>query len=342
MKRYSQPWLSSRTTDTVFILLPAVLPLFVITIFPGYFKSQTTVNSIWWVVLVLVIDVGHVYSTFFRFYWNPTTFQSFKLHILIIPLVGLIGGIILYSQSSLMFWRVLAYLAVFHFIRQQYGFLRIYSRNDIPSKLRRLIDNAAIYSATIYPLFYWHIYRTNEINWFIKDDFFSFSPTLGPYAKTLYIGIIILYIAKEGIFFIRERHFNFPKNAIVFGTYISWYFGIVYYKGDLIFTMMNVVAHGIPYIALVYLYEHKANARLISIPWKKIGIFITTIAALAYFEEGLWDILIWRDHEELFPIFSSLPSIDNQIALAVVIPLLTLPQFTHYVLDGFIWKLKNR
>ncbi len=46
------------------------------------------------------------------------------------PLLGWLAFVALYSLGSMVFWRVLAYLAVFHFIRQQYGFMMIYRRND--------------------------------------------------------------------------------------------------------------------------------------------------------------------------------------------------------------------
>ena len=32
----------------------------------------------------------------------------------------------LYSRGELVFWRALAYLAVFHFVRQQYGWMALY------------------------------------------------------------------------------------------------------------------------------------------------------------------------------------------------------------------------
>jgi hypothetical protein len=50
-------------------------------------------------------------------------------------------GLILYQFGSLTFWSVLALVAVFHFIRQQYGFMRIYARfepNNWSKKLMKL------------------------------------------------------------------------------------------------------------------------------------------------------------------------------------------------------------
>ena len=31
----------------------------------------------------------------------------------------------------------------------------------------------------------------------------------------------------------------------------------------------------------------------------------------------------------------------NQTALSFLVPLLALPQITHYILDGFIWKIRH-
>jgi polyferredoxin len=49
--------------------------------------------------------------------------------------------------GSQVFGRFLAYVAVFHFIRQQYGFMRLYS---LEMKPQPWTDNFIIYTATIY------------------------------------------------------------------------------------------------------------------------------------------------------------------------------------------------
>ena len=46
----------------------------------------------------------------------------------------------------------MAYTAAYHFVRQQYGFMRIYSRKEAANKYYRVIDAITIYAATIYPL----------------------------------------------------------------------------------------------------------------------------------------------------------------------------------------------
>jgi hypothetical protein len=61
----------------------------------------------------------------------------------------------------------------------------------------------------------------------------------------------------------------------------------------------------------------------------------------AFVEEGLWDGLVWREHLRLFPMFAWLPQINGDAVLAIVVPLLTLPQLTHYIIDGVIWRLRT-
>lgn len=336
----NQPWLASARTDSVFILFPAILPLVLIWIFPSYFASQTAVTSLWWVILVLNIDVAHVYSTVFRFYWDKETFQQYKMHLIIIPLASLAAGVLLYAIDGMLFWRVLAYVAVFHFVRQQFGFMRLYSRKESYRRVSRVIDTVAIYAATLYPLVYWHMFYTDQFNWFVKGDFITLPNTLAPVLNMLYWTIISLYVSKEVYLGIRNKQFNIPKNALMAGTFVSWYAGIILFRGDLIFTMLNVIAHGIPYMALVYIYGEKKNKRAFKFPWRTVTVFVLTVATLAYLEEGLWDVFIWNDHPDVFPL-TGFANPAPTPWLTFIIPALALPQITHYVLDGFIWKVSK-
>jgi hypothetical protein len=147
---------------------------------------------------------------------------------------------------------------------------------------------------------------------------------------------------------------------ILFGTALSWWVGIVALNSDLAFTMTNVVSHGVPYMALIWLYHNKAsraNANVSSAQTrasKSLGrfsknfllsfapAFLLFLVLLAYFEEGFWDGLIWREHLTFFTPFASLPAITDATTLSILVPLLSLPQSTHYVLDGFIWRVKDK
>jgi len=182
-----------------------------------------------------------------------------------------------------------------------------------------------------------------------------------------YAAFLAAYLLKEAWLIGVRRPVNLPRNAIVAGTAMSWYVGIVAGSGDLVFTMTNVVAHGVPYMALTFIFacgrQHECAGWQVAAgdswrglnrprlnrpgterPWRYAGALpmaIGLLLLLAFVEEGLWDGLVWREHLRLFPGFGQLPHIDADAALAIVVPLLAVPQLTHYVIDGVIWRLKS-
>ena len=58
--------------------------------------------------------------------------------------------------------------------------------------------------------------------------------------------------------------------------------------------------------------------------------------ALAFVEEGVWDVAVWHDHPGLFGASALAP---GALGLALLVPLLALPQAVHYLLDAFVWKV---
>jgi hypothetical protein len=340
MKIIKQPWLGSPLQEIVFILSPALLPVVCVFAFQDYFVSHE-VNTFWWVALVLCIDVSHVYSTLFRLYWDRQTFNHYKHVLILIPVSAFVVGFALHYYDALLFWRLLAYVAVFHFVRQQYGFMRLYSRKESYSVFNRFIDNISIYNATLFPVLYWHIHATEKLTWFVKGDFIKINLASSErFITYLYFFIILIYFIKEISNAITNRSFNIPKNLIVLGTYLSWYVGIVAFQGDLIFTLLNVVAHGIPYMALIWIHGKKKTTTHFSFNIKGVCIFVSVLILLSYLEENLWDGIIWKDHPDIFPLLSAF-SLQNPFWISLVVALLVLPQATHYVLDGFIWRFSK-
>ncbi|MGZ6480445.1 MAG: hypothetical protein ACXWQE_14140 [Bdellovibrionales bacterium] len=344
-----KPWIHSPRVDSVFILAPAFLVSLIPWFLPQAWVQAKELSPWTWVALVLAIDVAHVYGTIFRSWLDRTERESLNSILWIVLLACWAGGAALYSWGPEKFWRVLAYLAVFHFIRQQFGFLRLYSRFEIGAPLWwRRMDAIFIYSATGFPLLFWHLHGDREFNWFTSGDFALIDslPEL-PRLILLACGANFLALATLGMI-VREFSsrkvtgaFNWPRIAIAAGTLLSWNVGIVLFNSDLVFTMTNVVAHGIPYMALTWGYSFKKPIDLARgrRAWQYAAIFIVIIVAAAYLEELFWDNLIWAEHTQVFPRL--LETITEPATLAWLVPLLALPQSSHYVLDGFIWRLRK-
>lgn len=343
-----QPWIGKPINDILFILLPPFASLLFIFLFPSLFQNNTELGNAGWLILILLVDVAHVYSTLYRTYFDPQSFKNNRSLLVTIPFIGFVAAVLIYSMSSEWFWRILAYTAVFHFIRQQYGFLRVYSRSENHNKVFKWIDVLTIYTATIYPILYWHLEGPKNFNWFVDNDFMYLkTPSLLPILTAIYLVIIVSYLLKEVYLLITTKTINLPKTGIVTGTLLSWYFGIIYFNGDLAFTLLNVISHGVPYMGLIWIYGKKHYSKTGSPFLKKvfsrygIFLFLAIIFLLAFIEEGLWDFSVWKEHGKIFGTGSwSFPEIPNT-ALSFIVPLLALPQITHYILDGFIWKIRE-
>ncbi|WP_299255673.1 hypothetical protein [uncultured Cytophaga sp.] len=344
-----QTWIHSAAVDGLGILAWPFIILVSIILFPHYFNEHADVSPIVWILIVMGVDVSHVYSTLFRTYLDPITYKKHRSFLLLVPLVVWIAGVIFYIFGSLLFWRILAYLAVYHFIRQQYGFLKIYMRTENKNDWLYTYTIYVMYAITSIPILIWHCSPDRIFVWFVKNDFISLNfEFMVPYFKLLLALIIGVYIVFEIVESYRRKYLNIPKNVLLLGTFISWYMGIVYFNSDLIFTLFNVVSHGIPYMVLIWIYGSKKSGdtatphwyRLL-FNWKGIVLYSMVLLVFAFIEEGLWDSLIWNEHQNYFAIFKDLPSINNSILLSIIIPLLSVPQISHYIIDGYIWKLKD-
>ena len=335
-----QPWIHNAKTDWWFILSSPFWVLLIIFLFQKQIREIEAEYSFYtWLFLIVFVDVAHVYSTLFKTYFVKEEIKRRKLLYWRIPVVSWILGLILYQFGSLVFWSGLALIAVYHFIRQQYGFMRIYARFE-PNNWSKTIDEVAVYSATIYPMLYW--FKTpRAFTWFVENEFnwLKNLPDYTGFITILYVGILGIWIIKTVFEIFKTRQFNIPKIALIAGTYLSWYFGIVYFNNDLVFTFLNVVSHGIPYVALIYIREIRQKQQLKSLSVFKstfgVLLFIGVILGFAFFEEFLWETLIWREH---FSLDFKVPSNWFQF----LIPLLVVPQLTHYLLDGFIWRKPRR
>lgn len=335
--------------DSLFILSPPFWCIGLVFLLPNTFTQTTQMPLAAWVVLVMCVDVAHVYSTLYRTYFSA---QTVKLHgtvLSAIPLLCLLASFMLYSLGSELFWTVMAYIAVFHFVRQQYGFMRLYASKDNQSSTARKVDALMIYAATLYPIVHWHITGSRNFSWFTTDDFFYINlPNLEPLLSLVYWVIVLVYVAFQLMYWKQTTCINLPKQGVVLGTALGWYLGIVYFNGDLAFTLLNVVSHGIPYMALVWIWGRKSTQQQTTNSWftlvfkpKGIILFVAIILLLAFTEELFWDAWVWHEHQQVFAWFNALRFSVDESWLKIIVPLLSLPQLTHYVIDGFIWKIKK-
>lgn len=313
-----------------------------------------------WVVFVLGIDVGHVWSTIFRTYLDTNEFRRYKKLLLGVPLLAfpLLFGLALWSEFW--FWRLLAYLALFHFVKQQYGFLAIYrGRGKDFLKGKLFNDKLVIYFSMLYPVLYWHLGSDRQFNWFVPGDFLTLALAgdgaawllqvvrayLLPAGNVFYGLVMAGWLAEEWWRHRGQRlPLVWPKVLWLLTTAGNWYLGIVWFNSDLAFTLTNVVAHGIPYVALVYFYktrkQQRTKARAMRPAGLQLLVMLLAILLLAFGEEYLWDMLLNREKQAFFSVIAVYPlaAFSHPVAQSLALAALSLPQVWHYVVDGFIWK----
>jgi hypothetical protein len=335
-------WLFSRNTDLSVFLGSAIVSLVALWIGAraGVLYSDTPDWA--WVPAVLLIDVAHVWSTAFRVYLDKDELQRRPALYALVPLIGFAIGVALYSEGEVVFWRALAYVAVFHFVRQQYGWVALYrAKAGERDALGKWIDTAAIYAATVYPLLYWHAHLPRRFWWFLTNDFTAMPQIIARIAAPIYWLLMAAYVLKSAHGWLIKRTGNPGKDIVMVTTAVCWYVGIVALNSDYAFTVTNVVIHGVPYFALIYWYsrrrmEQTGGRGIYRLFARGPLVFLVMLWAVAYIEELVWDRGVWQDRSWLFGAPWDVASIK-----IILVPLLALPQLTHYVLDGFVWRRKN-
>lgn len=333
-------WLFSREIDLTVFLGSAVVSLLLLAI--GWQLGILNQESPdWtWITAVLLIDVAHVWSTSFRVYFDVEEFKRRFWLYLLVPVFGYAVGVALYSESELTFWRVLAIIAVFHFVRQQYGWVALYRRKlNEKNTITWWIDAAAIYLATIYPLAFWMTSLPRNFQWFVENDFLQLPVFIEIVLFPIYVLALAAYFAKSIYVYFTNGFLNIGKDIVVATTAVCWYAGIVLFNSDYAFTVTNVIIHGVPYFALIYFYtktRRESTRRVYRTLSQNWLVFLATLWALAYIEELFWSRGVWHERTWLFG-----NNWDWQEWKVYLVPLLAIPQLTHYILDGFIWRRKG-
>jgi hypothetical protein len=358
-------WLFSRSIDLLLLVVPVWATWAVCFLLPEATLERTL--PLWvWAVFIVGIDVSHVWSTLFRTYLDREEFANHRTVLIPTPVLAFGLFFVIASISTLWFWRVLAYLAVYHFVKQQYGFFALYrARSGLKVPHRFIGDRLAIYLATLYPVVFWHLTTDRSFNWFVSGDFIRFQtltgfgeeglllPLLG-FANLLYWLVIAAWCAEE-IHLSRTCATSLPVGRILWllSTAGTWYLGIIHFNSDLVFSLTNVVAHGVPYLALVFFYVER-KSRIASLPDLRarsplragynVLFMLAVVLFLAFGEEYLWDLFLYQERGALFEQLFAYPIgiLESPFWQAAALALLSVPQVTHYIIDGFIWKNNAR
>ncbi len=330
-------WLVSPGFDLGLLLGPPLLAVAVALSLPG----GAELPGWGYVAFVLCVDVAHVYASIYRTWLDPAERRRRPRLYYGAPLAAFLGCAALSLASVPLFWTAMAYLAVYHFVRQQVGFVALYRlRQGLPGRSPDAkVEKALVYGLTLWPVLWWHAHLPRRFAWFMPGDFLQGAPQ----ALLLPAGVALAGVAAAHLVSrLRSRIWSPGRDLWVVTTGLVWFGGIVWTDSDFAFTLSNVIAHGLPYLALVAWVTGRqwavTGAGPASPRWftpRGAALYLAPLLVLAFVEEGLWDRWVWMDHPWLFGAGDAPPA----WLTAAAVPLLATPQVTHYLLDGFIWKL---
>ncbi|HVH12726.1 MAG TPA: hypothetical protein VM759_06735, partial [Longimicrobium sp.] len=223
----SQSWLFGRGVDLSVFAGAALVSVALVLAAPWLGAVGDT--PLWaWVLLVVCVDVAHVWSTVFRTYLDGEELRRRPALYAAAPLLAYVAGVLAHLVSPGLFWSLFAYVALFHFVRQQYGWAALYDRKARVSELERRLDAAAIYAATLGPVLWWHANLPRAFAWFVDGDFVAVVPAwAGTVGQAVHFGLLGAWGVRQVVRVARGLGTNLAQWLVLGTTWVTWYGGIV-------------------------------------------------------------------------------------------------------------------
>jgi len=137
----AQNWILDPVQDTIFIIAAPLITLTLALLTFHFYGPMEATGLI--VVVHTVFTVAHHLPTFIRIYGDVELFRRFKWSFLLGPLIpftfalGVLGYLndrALPLENFFYIWIILTLWDPWHFMRQHYGFMRIYDRHNAAGK----------------------------------------------------------------------------------------------------------------------------------------------------------------------------------------------------------------
>lgn len=283
-------------------------------------------------LLYLAVDFPHVYSSYFRIADLKEDEAGVKSAVVAIAAVIFA---VLYAAFHFpaLGWTLLAYLAIFHFIRQQIGWLRLTQSGF--SRTHRLVEDFAFYMVMLSGVVYWHARMPEEFRWFPGAVNIALPPWTSFTADVILVLSLLAFAAIQAREAFLRRTWSPAKWLLFISTFITWFVMIrLVSLTPVSFAVFNALTHGIPY--LIWSYWYARASRQTGAGLAALVIFYFPLVIAGYFENFAFHHIYGSNYAALF---GGAPLWMNPSALTMAI--LLTPQTTHFVADGFIWRVSK-
>jgi hypothetical protein len=275
--------------------------------------------------------IGHHVPTFLRAYGDPDEFARNRFQFIMIPLcvAPLVLALAFYDA------RLLTLIFIwdqYHFMRQHYGFMRIYNvKAGVSSEVDASLDQWLCFSFFICILahsgFYGYMYADSFYNLGIEfPNWLVLGIEKGSLAVS--IGVGILYLVRIQMRVAQGLPVAWLK-LVLFGTsFAVWYYAYVVLSDGLLSYAISSLFHCMQYDAFAWFYNRK-KARSLT-PTRGNALF-----RFAHEARYLWLYVGLILSYGLFSTYG------REVSLVTILALNTTTGLLHYYFDSFIWRVRR-
>ncbi len=364
-----QNWVIDRLSDGLFIIVAPLISLAWAVAFASWFGAEVVL------VIFAVFNIAHHLPTFIRIYGDRDLLRRFRWSLLLGPVLPfslamcVVSYVVLsgYHMTNVLYLMLILILwDPWHFLRQHYGFMRIYDRNnqvrrEVSSRMDFMICGtwfAYIMMATLdwFPEVLYDTYRLHGFPiLFLFDDgvydvvqLLSFCVALA--GTVAYLGYLIWCRAND--YFVSPAkvllmiitfgvmYLTYVPNPLITGLIPEWNFALG-------FAVLGMV-HVTQYLAIVWKYNRGLSGREGA---ARSGIFQRLFSRGGWHAASIFVIgCLLYGCFLAFPssILFSLRSEGDSVHLGakwfegVIFALSFTSTLLHYYYDGFIWKIRHK
>lgn len=314
--------LGSLRSEMLFFLLPGLFSIVVAILSPNL--GETSI--VYAILATGLIDSGHVYTTAWRTYLNPSERSSRYIYWLIPLIFFFFFGTWYFTQLPYL-WNFIVYATLYHHVRQVYGFSKWYqSLNKRSDK----ISDFFLYALALLPIIIYH-FRPGVIgSYYSEQDLFLFPDAIWLQRLLLVYSFFVLsWIIYEARLWIQNTR---EPNRIFSILYPASIYAYCFLLGQTITQVLFplLFVHGIAYFGVMGQTLHRTQKKRFTTA--KLALVLVLVTATIFGLSESWF------EEEFYEL-----NRDNPLWMtSIIIGLSLTPLFCHYAFDALIWKRNHR
>ena len=317
----SQSWiLGHKKLDILSLILPGYIGLLLVWWFS---EIPSAVLVIGFVSLVLV-DSGHVYTSFLR----GAFFETNNLVKTSLSLIGVFLVLYLWLKMQIpYFWSFIVYFTLFHHIRQFAGLIKWY--NKIESYFDPLLMQF-FYISVFLSIVLFHVNPTPSNFFYVQENDILYFPSEVAFKIFLLMQFLVwgIYLA-YALYVFKIKKQSPVKTHFFFAATVVFYFLVCISnrQSELVLVPL-LLAHGIPYYALILRSQKSLDPKVNILKFS--ALLTGFVLFLALLEFGLQQSVVDFN-----------PMTHTSELQRVVLAFFLTPLIFHYCIDAYIWKSKH-